>query len=394
VGIVGAINPILAARCLDEGGVEVPDDLRTQVRASLLDGMQDRRVHLRARIAAGHALGRLGDPRFVVRERSGVQLIAPPLVRVPGGIYSVGSSRWDRQAYDDERPRHRAHVAGFWIGRYPVTVGEYRCFVDAGGYTAERHWETEAARAWLRGEEVEGGALERLLEVRQTLLDSGRSLEDWAKELSWTPQTLDTWRRLTAMSEEEAREALRPIYAERSRREPAWWNDAAYTGANQPVVGVTWYEARAYCAWLAEVTGQACRLPTEAEWEVAVRGGGMRLYPWGHRFDASRANTVEGRVLSATPVGIYPQGVGPLGLWDGAGNVWEWTSSLYQPYPYRADDGREDPSTSGLRVLRGGSWSDFRWNARCASRADDLPDDFYYSVGFRVIFPGSLPSDS
>ncbi len=393
VEAVQTVNPILAGRCLDEGEAAVPDDLRERVRAALLDGMRDRRVHLRARIAAGHVLGRLGDPRLVVRERDGIRYIEPPLVRVPGGTCAIGSPWWDRQAYRDERPRHQVRLAPFWIGQYPITVAEYRCFVEAGGYREERYWETEAARAWLRGEEVEGGALVALLEQRQWLLDSARSLEHWAKELSWMPQTLEAWRELTAMTEGEARERLRPIYAERSREEPAWWDDAALTGANQPVVGVTWYEARAYCAWLAEVTGRFCRLPTEAEWEAAVRGGGTRLHPWGNRFDASRANTIEGRVLSTTPVGVYPQGVGRLELWEGAGNVWEWTSSLYQPYPYRAGDGREDPSASGRRVVRGGSWGNNKRPARCASRAPTPPDYFDDSNGFRVVFPGSPPSD-
>jgi formylglycine-generating enzyme required for sulfatase activity len=392
VEAVQAVNPILAGRCLDEGGATVPGGLRQRVRAGLLGGMQDRRVHLRARIAAGRVLGRLGDPRFVARGRDGVRYLVPPLVRVPGGTYAIGSSRRDRQAYDREKPRHRVRLAAFWIGQYPVTVAEYRCFVEAGGYREERHWETEAARAWLRGEEAEGGALQAWLELRQWLLDSGRPLEYWAKEWSWTPQTLETWRRLTTMSEEEAREALHPIYAERSRQEPAWWDDPAFTGANQPVVGVTWYEARAYCAWLAEAAGQPCRLPTETEWEAAVRGGKGRIYPWGNRFAAARANTIEGRVLATTPVGVYPQGAGPLGLWDGAGNVWEWTSSLHRSYPYRMDDGREAPAASGRRVLRGGSWVSSGRFVRCAYRVDDLPDFFDFFVGFRVVFPGSPPS--
>jgi len=241
VEAIRAVNPILAGRCLDEGGATVPDDLRERVRAGLLGGMQAPRVHLRARIAAGHVLGRLGDPRFAVRERDGVQYIVPPLVRVPGGTYTIGSPLWDRQAYGDERPRHKVQLAEFWIGRYPVAVAGYRCFVEAGGYQDEQYWKTEAARAWLRGEEVEGGALEGLMESRQWLLDSDRPLEDIARERSWTPQTLEAWRSLTAMSEEEARERLRPIYADRSREEPAWWDDATLTSANQPVVGITWY---------------------------------------------------------------------------------------------------------------------------------------------------------
>ena len=397
VEAVRAVNPVLAGRCLDEGAAAVSQALRERVQADLLDGMQDRHAHLRARIADGHVLGRLGDPRFDLQERGGVRFILPPVVRVPAGGYAIGSARWDGQAYGDERPRHRVELAEFSIGRYPVTVAEYGCFVEAGGYAeenAERYWWTEAARAWLRGEEIEGGALAGLLETRQTLLDSDRPLEDWAKEYGWTGQALENWRAVTAMSEEEAHAALQPIYADRSRREPAWWDDAALTGANQPVVGVTWYEANAYCAWLSEVAGRPCRLPTEAEWEAAARGGKARLYPWGRRFDPARANTVEGRVLGTSPVGVYPRGVGPLGLWDGAGNVWEWTSSLYKPYPYRSDDGREDPNAAGRRVLRGGSWGNNRRLARCAYRYFDPPVYFFNLSGFRVVLPGSPPSES
>jgi formylglycine-generating enzyme required for sulfatase activity len=390
VEAVLALNPALAGRCLDDGGAQVSSHLRERARDMLLGEMQDRCVHLRARIAAGHVLGRLGDPRFELREREGARYILPPVVRVPGGQYAIGSSRWDRLAYGDERPRHRVRLESFSIGQYPVTVAEYRCFVKAGGYREERYWETEGARAWLRGEETEGGALAELLELRQWLLDSDQPLEHWAKELSWPPQTLEAWRQLTAVNEEEAREMLRPIYAERSRAEPAWWDDANLTGANQPVIGVTWYEARAYCAWLSEVAGRACRLPTEAEWEAAVRAGRSRIYPWGSRFAASKANTIEGRVLSTTPVGVYPRGVGPLGVWDGAGNVWEWMSSLFRPYPYQADDGREDATVAGKRVLRGGSWTTDQRYCRCACRNADRPVDFGGSLGFRVVFPGSL----
>ncbi|MDY7077917.1 MAG: SUMF1/EgtB/PvdO family nonheme iron enzyme [Chloroflexota bacterium] len=391
---VRVANPILAGRCLDEGGIDIPDDLRERVRADLLSGMQDRRVHLRARIAAGHILGRLGDPRFAIRERDSVCYAEPPLVRVSGGVYTIGSPWWDRQTYDDERPRHRAQLAESWIGQYPVTVAEYRCFVAAGGYGDERYWTEEPARAWLRGDGAEGEALESLLEIRQWLLDSDHPLEHWAKEWNWMPQTLETWRTLATMTEKKAREALHPIYAERSRQEPAWWDYAALTGANQPVVGVTWYEARAYCTWLAGVVNRPCRLPTEAEWEAAVRGGEGRIYPWGNRFDAVRVNTVEGQVLVTTPVGVYPQGLGPLGLWDGAGNVWEWTSSLYQPYPYRMDDGRDDPAASGQRVLRGGSWNSNHKVARSTFRDAAPPDNFSDSIGFRVVLPGPLSPDS
>ncbi len=112
----------------------------------------------------------------------------------------------------------------------------------------------------------------------------------------------------------------------------------------------------AYAKWLAERTGQPWRLPSEAEWEKAARGTDGQIYPWGDTFDASRANTDEGKKGGTTPVGSYPSGASPFGALDMAGNVWEWTNTVYKPYPYVATDGRERLDSTENRVLRGGSW--------------------------------------
>jgi formylglycine-generating enzyme required for sulfatase activity len=161
-------------------------------------------------------------------------------------------------------------------------------------------------------------------------------------------------------------------------------------------VGVSWFEALAYVRWLAAFTGRACRLPTEAEWEKAARGTDGRIYPWGDERAEGRANTSETDLGRTTVVGAFPGGASPYGALDMSGNVWEWCSSAWKDYPYRADDGREDLEGDDFRVWRGGSWNDDRRYARCASRLSSRPDDvfFDFNVGFRVVFPGSLPSDS
>ncbi len=132
---------------------------------------------------------------------------------------------------------------------------------------------------------------------------------------------------------------------------------------DHPVVEVSWEDAQKYVAWLNEnqIAGlpkdYRYRLPSEAEWEKAARGTYGNIYPWGNEFGQGRCNSSEGGKGNTTPVDAYPSGASPYGVLDMSGNVWEWTHSLYKPYPYKADDGREDESASGARVLRGGSFN-------------------------------------
>lgn len=144
---------------------------------------------------------------------------------------------------------------------------------------------------------------------------------------------------------------------------------------DHPVTGVTWTAAGAFCAWAGK------RLPTEAEWEYAARAGSTTAYWWGDAFDPTRANRNE---QGTEPVG-NPSRVNPWGLADMAGNVWEWTSSRYQPYPYQRADGREDPGPGGdgRRILRGGSWVILPEYLRSADRFKYSPRIASDYVGFR-----------
>jgi formylglycine-generating enzyme required for sulfatase activity len=392
-GLIEAVrvaNPVLAGRCLDEAGIPPAEEVAGRVREDLLRELYDPAVHLRARLGAGFTLGRIGDPRFEPRTMNAVRVILPTMVRVPAGTYAIGSADDDPDAYADERPRHTLDLPAFEIGRWPVTNAEYDCFIEAGGYQEESTWQTDLARRWLAGEEVTGGQLSAWLEYWKWL----KATSDWREQLermgSYSPDQLRTLDYVAGLAEDELKAWLSESLGSKSRERPQWWSDPAYNNPSQPVVGVTWFEAVAYCAWLSAVTGRVYRLPSEAEWEAAARGPMGYVYAWGHAWDAARANTVEGRVLKPSPVGAYAAagGGGPFGAEDQTGSVWEWTSSLYRPYPYRPD-GREAAESEGERALRGGSWLYYRNLARCASRLRFVPDYFPDDVGFRVVSPGS-----
>lgn len=166
-----------------------------------------------------------------------------------------------------------------------------------------------------------------------------------------------------------------------SARTPDDWEDGQppKDKLNHPVVDVSWYEACEYCEWMSQMTGKFIRLPSEAEWEKAARGDqDKRFYPWGDAFDPVRCNSRELGLNDTTPVGIFPAGASPYGCLDMAGNVWEWTRSLWGKdlrdptfkYPYKPDDGREnlDAPENILRMLRGGAFWHSHRDVRCAYR--------------------------
>ncbi len=155
----------------------------------------------------------------------------------------------------------------------------------------------------------------------------------------------------------------------------------------RPVINVNWEDATAYAAWLRKETGHDYRLPTEAEWEYAARGGTRTRFWWGDEYLRNGANCGRGcgdSFLKTAPVGSF--GPNPFNLFDTAGNVWEWSCSLYET-TYRQEATRCAPPEAGnLRVLRGGSWSLVGPDAlRSAARHVSAADQHHGSIGFRVV---------
>ena len=255
----------------------------------------------------------------------------PEMITVPRGAFMMGSDDGD----DDERPAHMVHVDEFLIGLQPVTNDEYARFVRATGHRAP--------------------AVDQL----PLVVTAG----DGERE--------ETFRRTS---------------------EPYCWSEGEppRERLDHPVTLVRWEDADAFCRWLSSSSGRSFRLPTEAEWEKACRGGlKAQRYPWGDRFDHTMVNFLEepaerGR-HGTTPCRAFPPN--GYGIFDMSGNVWEWVQDWYAPDAY-IPTMRENPGgpTNGrLRLVRGGGWlaADVRM-LRCSHRHKVPPDTYSYAIGFRV----------
>jgi formylglycine-generating enzyme required for sulfatase activity len=317
VGLLGAMIRQLAVFDYN------PPDQYQQTLDSVLgifEREKARGIDFTVRLEAAEALGQAGDPRL--QEDNWITIKAGNFLMGAQKQKFYSEPNYDREVKHEELPVHEVHLDNFQIGRYPVTVEEYRKFVADEGYSNQRWWKA-------------GG------------FDKTKEPKGWG----WDEQVLHL---------------------------------------NRPVVSVSWYEAAAYCAWLAARL-PGVRLPTEAEWERAARGTSGRRYPWGNeKPDAERANYSEGSVGHATPVGLYPRGATSEGIDDLAGNVWEWVADWYGE-DYYAKSTRENPKgpeSGEVRVLRGGSWDVNPRGLRAALRYGFRPgfrdDDF----GFRCVREG------
>lgn len=255
------------------------------------------------------------------------------MVRIESGEYPVGTDdrRW---AYDNERSLNHRHLSGYEIDSTPVTNGDYLHFMNDGGYTDASFWSGDGWK-WLRGGEINSPAY-------------------------WEGSAAEGWRVRTM---------------DHTREVPL----------GHPVCHVSYYEADAFARWAGK------RLPNEAEWEVAATwdsaSGGARLYPWGDEAAGPDLANIDQLTFGTAPLGAYQKNASPAGCYGMIGDVWEWTSSEFSPYPgYTTFPYKEYSELffgGEYKVLRGGSWATRSNTARTTFRNWDYPIRRQIFAGFR-----------
>jgi len=321
VRVWGHVMSEIPLRISDGGGeIEVTGVTAKPGDLLVLDGNWD-----------GSKLSVIGAPRAFV----GPACIE--MVYIAPGSFLMGNNGSEPNPNLNELPRHSVTLSAYWIGRYEVTHGQYRQFMEAGGYSHSSFWSTDG----------------------------------------WTWKT------------------------NASRVQPTYWSASQNWGPtpgpftltdNHPVCGVTYYEAEAFCKWAGG------RLPTEAQWEKAARwspvAGRANVYPWGDSWDPAKCNC-SGDTLypgyQVAAVGSYPAGAGCYGCMDMAGNVREWCRDWYSTdyYSQTPAGGWVDPtgpSGGGLsyRSIRGGSYMTGDDSNRCAYRWElREPTEAFACDGFR-----------
>ena len=319
-----------AAECLEQMGGRVAligartvalPELWQNLTTSLAEVVEGTALPVADRLRAGTWLGDLGDPRMPVTPadwRAEWTRRNETFGQPTGYWCYVRQGAYRIGGWEAKEPEATITLPAFWLARYPITVAQYAPFVAEGyGEDAERWW-TTAGWKWKQSD----------------------------------PPTMQPW----------------------------GWNDERYSGANQPVIGISWYEATAYCAWLSAQTGYELRLPTEAEWEAAAAYDAQmqrRNYPWGpEELTPERAIYEASKLDRPAPVGCCPSGVAACGALDLAGNVWEWTTSSYEGYPAQSGTRANDFTPDDSDVpLRGGSYLEGSTYVRGAYRVFDLPRD-------------------
>ncbi|MEO3939347.1 SUMF1/EgtB/PvdO family nonheme iron enzyme [Dermatophilaceae bacterium Soc4.6] len=335
---------------------------------------ETRNCALDLRMRAGDVLAELGDP--LLSEES----LRARYVDVPAGRAHIGKQlppvTTDRKYQRIHwAPAFETNIGPLRVSKYPVTNFEFGRFIVAAGYETTRYW-TQQGDRWRT---QDGPFIDEL----SSIVEASFGVH-YSKDVEGRFMTLLDH---TNLVHEFCQTLL-------LRNRPLYWLDARFNHPNQPVVGINWWEASAYCSWLTEELrgsnviseSEVCTLLSEEEWEYCARGIGRSSYPWGDDWteDSAHVRRTDGWLTRSTSIGTFPWSCSPFGLHCMVGNVWEWCSSSAREY---AVGPFAEVSTNVLdRVTRGSSWLAKEPLTRdIAFRSYDPPCNAYVDLSLRVV---------
>lgn len=373
-------NLVLAARCAVTPEARVDPELRWETQRALVVRMRNPEADLRARLEAGMVVVDIEAAGFSRQVSERCEYYLPPIASVPGGEATIGEDPREEEPVRFHAnllslPKGTVCLPPFRLGVYPVTNAEYRRFMEDAGYESPEWWTAEGGEEWRSGSgSVEGlkwqVRVNRSIDRRWTaeyLRDqigirwSGRDALERIERMGWSDERFERW------LDDQFPAGLLP-------REPLQWGHAGFDAPLQPVVGVSWFEAQAYCSWLSARSGMSFRLLAEREYEVAAAGQDGRPYAYGDVFDTTRSNVFATRIWQPSPVGLFDNATAQ-GVYDLTGNVWTWTSDWDLP---------EADFQVRRRVTRGGSYDTPKRLARAQCRDSNHPGYRDRYQGFRL----------
>jgi formylglycine-generating enzyme required for sulfatase activity len=350
--------------------LEKEEGLWGYLKKQILTQAQDPKLKLAERERGASILAGLGDPRF--------ENFFPELLDITQDNVKIGSSKLDMDILANSGVsvgnKRDINLYGFKLSKYLVTNSDFRRFVEDDGYINFDYWKGKYSKGWISGDHL------ILEEIRQ----------HWLSNVHFHHK-----KEIRDGEIQENKLIEESFIRTEPRQEPFYWFDKRFNQSNQPVVGVNYWEAEAFCNWLtqkarnAEVLDKAQKfcIPTEFEWERCSRPtSDDRIFPWGDIWDENKAHVSTNllNMRQPAPVGVYLESWenGPC---DMSGNVWEWTKSLFHPFEKSYDHKRIDIDSLDERVVRGSSWYNNSYVAACSSRAVDRSYNLFYDVGFRVV---------
>lgn len=306
---------ILAAECVINNG----EKLKNKVANAIINYLENPKgkINIEDIYNLGLYLGLIGDPRFSVKGK----YIEPSLSRI-------------------------SMLNNISVSAYPVTNSEFQKFIDDGGYFNELYWSEANEVNWFDYDKILQKIFDFWSDIRQRFNNNENAFIDFCREQAVDIKQCACLAWFLNIPDSDLKTMLKELYKKDQYLKPLFWNDPRYNNPSQPVVGVSYFEVKAYCNWLSDNTRKKYRLLNCHEWETISRAT-ARKYVFDEDIKDTNCNTVQSKIDEILPVGVVYKNRTPEGIFDLNGNIFEWTDTIYKD---------NDDALQKQYIVKGGSW--------------------------------------